>query len=71
MSTKKGIGVNVKWGTELKRIFFAVTENPETQVKFNQLCEQINSFNEVVDFAHLLHLVIELFQHHGFEWIPK
>lgn len=71
MSKKIGIGVNLQLGNQLKRIYFAVFDNPVAMAKFDELCMQINSWDEKIDMHMLIHMVVHFLEGHGFEWIPK
>lgn len=71
MKKTAGRGVNLKHGIQQKRLFFAVPDESIEIANFLRLCEQINTWAEIVDLHTLIHMVIEFLQHHGYEWIAK
>jgi hypothetical protein len=68
---KIAVGVNLKSGTWLKRLWFEVQDNTESKAQFDSLCARINSMDSSLEWREFLQAVERMFAANGFFRIAK
>lgn len=68
---KIAIGLNLRLGTWVKRMWFEVQNDTDSKTQFNSLCANINGMNSNLEWKEFLQSVEKMFAANGFYRIAK
>lgn len=68
---KKAIGINLRSGHLVKRIWFEVSDSIDYEEKLTYLGKEINKIESNIEWKEFLHSVEKMFGEYGFYRIAK
>jgi hypothetical protein len=64
-------GINLRWGTYIKRLWFEIPDTPSSDELFDRLCDQIDDIDTSSGWHGFLRAVEMLFVRHGFNRVAR